>query len=94
MNINGKKLLTSAALAVSLGSIGVGVAQAADPVVAGADLLIARPLGVAATAAGTGIFIGTLPITYVAGAHEEAAKELVEAPARFTFQRPLGEESY
>ena len=69
----------------------IGAAQAADPVVAGADLLVARPLGLAATAVGTGIFIGTLPFTYVAGQHEEAATTLIEAPVRYTFERPLGE---
>ena len=55
MNMNGKKLFKSVVLALSVSAMSIGAAQAADPVVAGADLLVARPLGLAATAVGTGI---------------------------------------
>lgn len=47
----------------------------------------------AATAVGTGLFIGTLPVTYLAGKHRVAGKVLVQQPYRYTFKRPVGEQN-
>ena len=56
------------------------------------DLLIARPLGLAATVLGTGLFVLQLPLSIVQGTPPSVpAKKLVVAPAKFTFERPLGE---
>lgn len=54
------------------------------------DLLIARPLLLAATAVGTGIFLVSLPFSLLGGNAKEAANTLVVGPARQTFVRCLG----
>ncbi len=56
-----------------------------------ADLLIARPGGLAATVLGTAVFIVGLPFTLISGSTEQAAQKLVVEPAQYTFTRPLGE---
>ena len=61
-----------------------------------AEILIARPLGLVGTVVGTGIFIGIIPLTFLASmpkphdGFQKAADALIFAPAWFTFQRPLG----
>jgi hypothetical protein len=55
------------------------------------DAVAVRPLGLIATALGTGIFLVSLPFSTLGGNVDQAAKSLVVAPARFTFVRPLGE---
>lgn len=56
-----------------------------------ADILIARPLGLAATVAGTALFLVALPFEAMSGDLKEPAGMLIEDPARYTFLRPLGE---
>lgn len=56
-----------------------------------ADLLIARPLGLAATLLGTVVFVASLPFQALAGNFADPARELVVEPATFTFTRPLGQ---
>lgn len=64
---------------------------AVDPVTdVTADVLFARPIGLVVTIAGAGAFIATAPFTYVAGTHQASAEQLVKAPYRYTFERPLG----
>lgn len=55
------------------------------------DLLIGRPLGLAATATGSVLWVVGLPVEAMSGSVHEAGKRLVAEPARFTFGRPLGE---
>ncbi|MCY4515151.1 MAG: hypothetical protein OXC69_08485 [Candidatus Tectomicrobia bacterium] len=55
------------------------------------DAFLLRPLGLAATVAGTAAFVLTLPFSLPTGSVEKAAKALVVRPARYTFARPLGE---
>lgn len=55
-----------------------------------ADLLIARPLQVAATAVGAGVFVVTLPFSALGGNVGEAAEALVIEPGRAAFARCLG----
>ncbi len=55
------------------------------------DVLAVRPLGIAATLLGTGLFIVSLPFSALGGNVDEVAENLVVEPARFTFTRPLGE---
>ncbi|MCD6305365.1 MAG: hypothetical protein J7M32_03650 [Deltaproteobacteria bacterium] len=55
------------------------------------DLFVVRPLGIAATAVGTVIYIISLPFSLAGGNAEEARQKLVYDPAQYTFTRPLGE---
>lgn len=55
-----------------------------------ADLLVARPLGLATTLVGAGVFLLALPFAAMAGDIATPARYLMEEPARFTFERPLG----
>jgi len=55
------------------------------------DALIARPLGLALTIAGTGVFLVTLPMSVSSpGSVNTAARALVVKPAGYTFIRPFG----
>lgn len=54
------------------------------------DGLILRPLGMAATAIGTGVFLATLPFTALGGNTGQAGRTLVADPAKYTFDRCLG----
>jgi hypothetical protein len=51
------------------------------------DLLIARPLGIVAGIAGTGVFIATLPFTVPTKSTARASKMLISAPFHFSFSR-------
>ncbi|MCR4508229.1 multidrug transporter [Pseudomonas sp. GLN_6] len=54
------------------------------------DLLIARPLLIAATAIGAGVFVVTLPFSAAGGNIGEAGKALVVEPGEAAFVRCLG----
>ena len=54
------------------------------------DLLVARPVGLVMTVAGTAAFIVSLPFTLLAGHAAEAAETLMIGPAETTFMRCLG----
>jgi hypothetical protein len=56
-----------------------------------ADLMVARPLGFAATALGAGVFVIGLPLEALTGSISSAEHRLVTEPAKYTFSRPLGE---
>jgi len=58
------------------------------------DLVILRPLGLAATVIGTAFFVVSLPFSVLGGNTGEAAKKLMVEPAKYTFTRPLGAEDY
>ncbi|WKJ91187.1 hypothetical protein QZJ86_03405 [Methylomonas montana] len=75
------------------------LAQGSDRIAQGLpffDIVLYRPLGLIATVAGSAIFAATSPLTAFANispphdAFEIAAGMLVVAPAKFTFDRPLG----
>lgn len=91
-------LSLSAALALMLGSSAAMADQYRDSIddtpSAGAmafDLLLVRPLGLAATVLGTGLFILQLPLSFIQGVEpSDPARKLVVEPAKFTFERPLG----
>lgn len=55
-----------------------------------ADAVIARPLLLAATVIGTGVFVLTLPFTLASGSVGKAGKALVVEPGEATFVRCLG----
>ena len=54
------------------------------------DLMVLRPLGLAATVLGVSVFFLTLPFTFAGRADHDAARKLVVEPATYTFTRPLG----
>ncbi len=54
------------------------------------DLVIARPLLIAATAIGAGVFVVSLPFTALGGNVGEAGKALVVEPGKAAFVRCLG----
>lgn len=70
-----------------------------DPAYTMLDVLLYRPLGLAATVAGLGMFVGASPFLALASiprphdAFPQAFDMLVTAPAAYTFARPLGERS-
>jgi hypothetical protein len=55
------------------------------------DLVVVRPLGMAATAVGAVLYVISLPFSLAGGNEEEARQKLVIDPATYTFTRPLGE---
>jgi len=55
-----------------------------------ADLLIARPLLIAATAVGAVVFVVALPFTAMGGGIGDAGKALVVDPGKAAFVRCLG----
>ena len=55
------------------------------------DLLVLRPLGMAATAVGFGFFLIAGPLAAPAAQFGEAWDVFVMSPYEFTFQRRLGE---
>lgn len=95
-----RRILLAVLLIVSLVTGGYSLCAAGDyqarstvspsPAVMAADGLVGRPVGIAATAAGVGVFVATLPFTLVSGSTESAARELVGGPAVWTFGRPIG----
>lgn len=54
------------------------------------DLLIARPLLIAGTVIGAGLFVVSSPFTLAGGNFKEAAKSMVAEPAMAAFVRCLG----
>lgn len=54
------------------------------------DLALGRPVGLAATALGTAVFVLGLPFEAMSGDVSGPARRLVVEPAKFTFTRPLG----
>ena len=54
------------------------------------DLVVARPIGIVMTVAGTAAFLVSLPFTLLAGSASEAAETLMIGPAETTFVRCLG----
>ena len=58
-----------------------------------ADLLVVRPVGLAATICGSVLTVGTLPFSIWGGKEQvgKVAQHLVAEPARYTFRRPVGD---
>jgi len=54
------------------------------------DLVLARPVGAAATVTGFALFLVSSPFSLLGGNAGEAWDNLVAAPASYTFHRPLG----
>lgn len=54
------------------------------------DGLVLRPLYLAGTVIGSGVFLVTLPFSLIGGNVDDAGRELVGKPARATFSNCLG----
>ena len=57
------------------------------------DTLVLRPIGLAATVAGTAMFVVSLPFSLLTRRVDKAAQKLVVEPGKYTFTRPLGQVS-
>ncbi|MBH04488.1 MAG: hypothetical protein CMP08_10265 [Xanthomonadales bacterium] len=55
------------------------------------DAVIVRPLSLAATVGGLGLFVISLPFSVIGDNVNESGSRLVGEPGRYTFTRPLGE---
>ncbi|GMR04144.1 MAG: hypothetical protein BMS9Abin23_0033 [Thermodesulfobacteriota bacterium] len=56
------------------------------------DVVLLRPLGMAAFAVGTGFFVAGLPFAVITGSVDTTAKALIKKPFTYTFVRKLGED--
>lgn len=74
--------------------------EQADPGFVLLDVLLYRPVGLAVTIIGAGVFIGVSPLTALASIPEphdafaKTGKILILAPAAYTFIRPIGDRSF
>jgi hypothetical protein len=85
------KLLTAICALSILGTttpVFAGEDKTLDTVV---DIGLARPGCLAATIAGTAIFIVVLPIAAMSKSVKKTANTLVTTPAKATFTRPIGD---
>jgi hypothetical protein len=55
------------------------------------DTIMVRPIGIVATAVGAVFYVVSLPFSALGDNVGEAGEKLIKEPAKFTFQRPLGE---
>ncbi len=55
------------------------------------DVVVMRPLGLAATVIGSVLTVVALPFTIPSGSVASSAHELIVKPAEYTFKRPLGD---
>ncbi|MBI5492510.1 MAG: hypothetical protein HY893_06225 [Deltaproteobacteria bacterium] len=55
------------------------------------DIVLTRPLGLAAIVLGTAVFVVGLPFTLPTGSVGVSARRLIGEPVKYTFQRPVGE---
>ncbi|MFP4040616.1 MAG: hypothetical protein ACOCPQ_00035 [Desulfosudaceae bacterium] len=67
-----------------------GTATEGGPGAMAADVVLVRPVGIAATAVGTALFFASLPFSALGGNTGAASKALVADPFQFTFMRPIG----
>ncbi len=82
-------LFVALALVIASGVSGPAFGKEPDIPVP-ADILIVRPVSLAATVVGTALFIVSLPFSIPSDSVETVAKKLVEEPFRYTFMRPIG----
>lgn len=68
------------------------MAASTDSIIA--DVLVMRPAGLVATVLGSGLYIVALPVTYPMGYADKSLDKLVIEPTKYTFTRPIGENTY
>jgi hypothetical protein len=88
-------ILTAAFLTLPLGSVALAEEYFETETPGGGemmwDLVACRPAGIVATVLGTAVWLVSYPFSALGGNTDQATEELVKKPARFTFQRPLGD---
>ncbi len=82
--------LLAVALLVTSNPVFAGPEDEPTPAEMAADVLVARPIGTAITAAGALLFVVSLPFSFLGGNVDKAAQKLVVGPAREAFVRCLG----
>ena len=82
--------LLAVALLVTANPVFAGPEDEPTPAEMAADVLVARPIGTAITAAGALLFVVSLPFSALGGNVDKAAEKLVVGPAREAFVRCLG----
>lgn len=85
-----------AAVCLGLANPAVAVDDYAEPgtpsaAAMGVDMVLVRPVSLASTAVGTGLFLVSLPFSLLGMNVSDAGKRLVGEPAKYTFVRPLGD---
>ena len=93
------KLLTIVFISLALVSVPLSATaqsivqdhKAKEAATMAADALLVRPLGIAATVLGFGLFVISVPFSALGGNVPEAWNAMVARPAVFTFARPLGD---
>lgn len=55
------------------------------------DFILIRPLGIAATAVGTAMFIVSLPFSALGGNSKKVCRKMIVEPSKFAFKRELGD---
>jgi len=83
--------LVSFALITSAVPVMAGEIDEADII---ADALVVRPVSFAAMLAGSVIFVIALPFSIPSGSVETVGQQIVVAPAKYTFIRPMGDFDY
>jgi hypothetical protein len=56
-----------------------------------ADVLLVRPCCFVATVLGSAVFVLALPVAAISKSTDKAADALLKAPAKATFERPVGD---
>ncbi|WP_235026897.1 hypothetical protein [Cognatazoarcus halotolerans] len=90
--------LAGMVLAATISVLSAGPVLATDDTVTGdrgadmaIDLVVVRPLGLAATVVGAVGWVVALPFTLPTGQAGETAHQFVGRPFEYTFNRPLGD---
>ena len=94
-----KRIVGSLVIAALVLTPMAGTALAQDPVQATepsgesmvVDLVLMRPLGIVSLAAGTALYLVSLPFSAMGGNAAQAGEKLIKDPAKFTFARKLGD---
>ncbi|MEN6464945.1 MAG: hypothetical protein ABFD62_07175 [Syntrophaceae bacterium] len=86
-------LVIIAVVCVSAPAFGGGSMGGEDLAVV-ADILLVRPIGVAAVVVGSAVFIVALPFSIPSGSVGLTAHVLIVEPFNYTFQRPIGYPDY
>ena len=97
MRFTAKSIIVLTLVFCLIGAVPAAAVEPAQPnkdISAGAmaaDILLLRPLGIATTVAGTILYMVSIPFSAPAGNHLQVREKLVQEPARYTFQRQLGD---
>lgn len=86
------RLMILSCVTVLLAAQGPSVrADEVSPENVAADILVGRPLCLAATVVGTALFVVALPVALISKSVRQTGRALVVRPAEATFTRDLGD---